>query len=168
MVGLGRRPRKCDSSLAGKAPPCQGGDRGFESRLSLFLLSRKSDVYQDLRDSFVTVRIAMDIKSIRQAISDNEPIEYTAHCQKRMLERDITRADIINCIFNGEIIEDYPLEEGNSSDNSFPCCLILGWKEKEHAAIHIVVGYNGKKILMISACYPDSTRWNSDYRTRRI
>ena len=28
----------CDSSLVGKAPPCQGGDRGFEPRLSLFLL----------------------------------------------------------------------------------------------------------------------------------
>ena len=26
----------CDSSLVGKAPPCQGGDRGFEPRLSLF------------------------------------------------------------------------------------------------------------------------------------
>jgi hypothetical protein len=85
----------------------------------------------------------MDIKSIRQAIKDDKPVEYTAHCQKRMLERDIARADIINCIFNGEIIEDYPLEEGNSSENSFPCCLILDQKVKE-----------------------DRTRWNSDHRTR--
>ena len=30
-----RECMKCDSSLVGKAPPCQGGDRGFEPRLSL-------------------------------------------------------------------------------------------------------------------------------------
>ena len=30
----------CDSSLVGKAPPCQGGDRGFEPRLSLFFMPK--------------------------------------------------------------------------------------------------------------------------------
>ena len=29
---------KCDSSTVGSTPPCQGGGRGFESRLSLSLM----------------------------------------------------------------------------------------------------------------------------------
>ena len=35
----------CDSSLVGKAPPCQGGDRGFEPRLSLFFMPKKAPVH---------------------------------------------------------------------------------------------------------------------------
>ncbi len=35
----------CDSSLVGKAPPCQGGDRGFEPRLSLFLCLKNLQTY---------------------------------------------------------------------------------------------------------------------------
>jgi hypothetical protein len=48
--GAGKQQQcwKCDSSLAGKAPPCQGGDHGFESRLSLV---RKASGY-DIRRLF--------------------------------------------------------------------------------------------------------------------
>lgn len=109
----------------------------------------------------------MIIDALIHAIDENTPIEYTAHCLKRMLERDISRADIINCILHGEIIEDYPLDEKNTSENSFPSCLLLGLKSDGDTKIHIVVGYNGKKILIISACYPDSKHWMDDYRTRR-
>ena len=109
----------------------------------------------------------MIIDALIHAIDENTPIEYTAHCLKRMLERDISRADIINCILHGEIIEDYLLDEKNTFENSFPSCLILGLKSDGDTKIHIVVGYNGKKILIISACYPDSKHWMDDYRTRR-
>ena len=37
--------RKCDSSLVGKAPPCQGGDRGFEPRLSLIFMLFLSSIH---------------------------------------------------------------------------------------------------------------------------
>ena len=33
---------ECDSGSVGRAPPCQGGNRGFESRLSLFYLKKTS------------------------------------------------------------------------------------------------------------------------------
>lgn len=108
----------------------------------------------------------MKIEDLRQAIKKDTPIEYTAHCQKRMIERDISREDLRNCIMVGEIIEDYPLDEGNNSENSFPCCLISGFKT-DGDRIHIVVGYKGFKILMISACYPDKERWNEDFTKRR-
>ena len=109
----------------------------------------------------------MNIEDIRKAFLHNVPIEYTAHCQKRMLERDILRTDIKNCILYGEIIEDYPLELGNLSEKSLPSCLILGLKANKREMIHVVVGFNGKKILVISACYPDRIHWMEDNKTRR-
>ena len=109
----------------------------------------------------------MDILELRKALQDGIAVEYTAHCQKRMLERDISRADIQNVIICGEIIEDYPLKDGNISEKSFPSCLILGFKINDGKMIHIVVGFNGKKILMISACYPDLEHWCDDCKTRR-
>ncbi len=109
----------------------------------------------------------MKIEDIRNAINRDIPIEYSMHCQKRMLERNISRRDIYNCIHTGEIIEDYPVDENNTSDKSFPACLIMGMKCNENRMIHVVVGYNGKKVIIISACYPDSEYWENDYKTRR-
>lgn len=36
-----KKNRKCDSGVVGNARPCQGRDRGFEPRLSLFGNPRK-------------------------------------------------------------------------------------------------------------------------------
>ena len=38
-----RQYNKCDSGVVGNARPCQGRDRGFEPRLSLFATKRISD-----------------------------------------------------------------------------------------------------------------------------
>ena len=35
--------------LSGGAPPCQGGGRGFESRLALFFISAEALIYKDFR-----------------------------------------------------------------------------------------------------------------------
>ncbi len=109
----------------------------------------------------------MDINELRAALSSGIPVEYTTHCQKRMLERNITRKDIVNCILHGEIIEDYPLDDNNNSEASFPSCLILWIDIQENGAIHIVVGFNGKKIIIISAYRPDDNHWLDDYKTRK-
>ena len=49
-----------------------------------------------------------------------ENIEITLHAAKRLEQRGILLKDIIECIKNGEIIEQYP------DDYPFPSCLILG------------------------------------------
>lgn len=110
----------------------------------------------------------MKIEELRTALDNGIVIEYTAHCQKRMLERGISRQDILYCIYNGEIIEQYPLDSNNISQKSVPCCLILGMKRNNITAIHVVVGYNRKKILIISAYYPTKEHWLDDNKTRRI
>lgn len=109
----------------------------------------------------------MVIEELRKAFSAGISVEYKAHCQKRMLERDISRKDIANCIMNGEIIEDYPLDEDNVSDSSFPSCLILWVDIQKDRPLHVVVGFNGKKIIIISAYYPDEIHWERDYKTRK-
>jgi hypothetical protein len=108
----------------------------------------------------------MEIEEIRNIISSGGQVEYSAHCQKRMLERNISREDVMHCIYTGKIIEEYPLDEGNYSEKSLPSCLILGVKKTTDEKIHVVVGYNNKQVLIISTCYPDS-RWNDDFETRR-
>ncbi|WP_085022154.1 DUF4258 domain-containing protein [Anaerovibrio sp. JC8] len=110
----------------------------------------------------------MVIEELRNAFLAGTPIEYKVHCQKRMLERDISRKDIANCIMNGEIIEDYPLAGENKSDKSFPACLILGINVSEDTVLHVVVGYNGHKIIIISAYHPDKDHWEDDYKTRKV
>ena len=109
----------------------------------------------------------MKITDLRRALDENIPVEYSAHCQKRMLERGITREDIRYCIYNGEIIEDYPLDKDNSSDKSFDSCLIMCKRVRDNRYLHMVVGYNEGRILLISVCYPDTEHWLDDYKTRR-
>lgn len=109
----------------------------------------------------------MNIEDLRQAFISGVPIEYKAHCQKRMLERDISRKDIEKCILNGEIIEDYPLDEDNTSKASYPACLILWINIQEDGVIHVVVGFNGRKIIIISAYHPDEEHWEDDFKTRK-
>ena len=109
----------------------------------------------------------MDIKELRAAFVSGIPVEYKAHCQKRMLERNIPRKDMADCIMNGEIIEDYPLDDNNASEASFPSCLILWIDIEKDGALHVVVGFNGRRIIIISAYHPDGEHWESDYKTRK-
>lgn len=109
----------------------------------------------------------MDLVLLRNAFVSGVPVEYKAHCLKRMLERDISRNDISDCILHGEIIEDYPLSDDNTSETSFPSCLMLRIGVLENDVIHVVVGFNGERIIIISVYRPDAEHWESDFKTRR-
>ena len=104
---------------------------------------------------------------LKKALENGFPIEYSAHCQKRMLEREISRADIRHCIINGVIIEENPLSDSNHSEKSLPSYLLLDYRVEDDKPIHVLIGFNGKRILIISACYPDAKHWMSDNKTRR-
>ena len=98
----------------------------------------------------------MDIKELRDAFKAGFPVEYKAHCQKRMLERNISRKDISNCILHGEIIEDYP------DDFPYPSCLILG------EGLHVVAGVGDGRLWLITAYRPDPDQWENDLKTRKV
>ena len=40
-------------------------------------------------------------------------------------------------------------------------------KLNNKTVIHVVVGFNGDRVIIISAYYPDLEHWESDYRTRK-
>lgn len=109
----------------------------------------------------------MDIIELRNALDNGLPVEYSAHCQKRMLERGISRNDIKHCIYNGEIIEVNVLADDNKSEKSLPSFLILDYRVIDKKAVHVLIGFNRKRMLIISACYPDAEHWLPDNKTRR-
>lgn len=86
-------------------------------------------------------------------------IIWTEHCGNRMRERLIKRADVLYCIKHGEIIENYP-------DDISPSCLVLGCSIAG-AVLHVVCGIKDGTVRMITAYYPNMTKWENDYRTRK-
>ncbi len=89
-----------------------------------------------------------------------EKYAITEHARIRLIEREITFDDIVCCVANGEIIEQY------ENDKPLPSCLVLGMEVKGRY-IHIVVSHDDEFIYLITAYYPDEQQWNSDFKTRR-
>jgi len=102
----------------------------------------------------------MKIYQIERLISESK-IVWTEHVAIRLRERGIKRADFIECIEIGEIIEEYP------DDTPYPSCLIYGTC-LAGKPLHVVVGLNeGVLCCMITAYRPDLDKWDSDYKTRK-
>lgn len=95
-----------------------------------------------------------------QKICALENIEITIHAAKRLEQRGISIDDIISCINNGEIIEQYP------DDYPFPSCLILG-SSVSNLFIHVVVGSDLKTLWIVTAYYPDINKWDADFKVRK-
>ena len=101
---------------------------------------------------------ALDIKVIRDKCGDSA-IRWSAHSTARMLQRGITREDVINCISNGEIIEQYPEYWLN------PTCLVFGL-DASGKILHVVVGVD-EFVHVVTAYRPDSATFMPDMKTRR-
>lgn len=95
-----------------------------------------------------------------QKICSLENIQITLHAAKRLEQRGIQVDDVLSCIMNGEIIEDYP------DDYPFPSCLILGLSIK-HQYLHAVIGSNMETLWIVTAYYPDPEKWTSDFKVRK-
>ena len=78
-----------------------------------------------------------------------------------MVEREITRKDVLNVLLNGEIIEDYP------DDRPLPSALFLGWSDER--PLHVVAAYNfeRKLVAVITAYEPNLEHFEPNFRTRR-
>ncbi|MCL2634725.1 MAG: DUF4258 domain-containing protein [Oscillospiraceae bacterium] len=102
----------------------------------------------------------MIIENYKTLASANK-IFWTEHVALRLRGRKIKRIDVIACIQNGEIIEQYP------DDTPFPSCLIYG-KSTTGKPLHIVCGINeNTNIYVITAYYPSLNKWEDDYKTRK-
>lgn len=101
----------------------------------------------------------LDIEDLRK-ICKPENIEITMHAAKRLEQRNITLSDVMECIKNGEIIEQYP------DDYPFPSCLILGLAVKG-VMLHTVIGSNLETLWIVTAYYPSLDKWETDLKTRK-
>ena len=100
----------------------------------------------------------LDIEAIRVKCREGA-IRWSTHSAARMLQRGITREDVVNCISNGEIIEQYPEYWLN------PACLIFGLDVNDEI-LHVVVGMD-EFVHIVTAYRPDSATFMPDMKTRR-
>ena len=100
-----------------------------------------------------------DIESI-QALYANHAVIYTQHFRERMKERDIKFADVRMAIHNGQIVEQ------NVQDMPNPSVLILGYV-RDARPLHVVVGMDDSKLVMITVYVPAPSHWEADNKTRK-
>ena len=96
-----------------------------------------------------------------QKLCENGSIRWTGHILKRLMQRGIFQASVVQAIRSGEIIEQYP------DDYPYPSCLLLGTTEAGEA-LHIVCGIGEGKVWLITPYHPDPDEWESDLKTRRV
>lgn len=101
----------------------------------------------------------MIIDTIKKLCSEKQ-IRWSAHAAARIQERGIKRTDIIHCLLNGELIEDYP------TDFPHPSCLVLGFT-LAGKALHVVAGCDDEYVYIITAYIPDLTKFEADLKTRK-
>ena len=100
----------------------------------------------------------LEIEDIRNKCRGGA-IRWSAHSTARMLQRGITRKGIVNCILNGEIIEQYPEYWLN------PACLVFGL-DLNGGVLHVVVGVD-ELVHIVTAYRPDTATFMPDLKTRR-
>jgi hypothetical protein len=100
------------------------------------------------------------IDEIRQQLQSGN-FELTRHGLKRLVERNISRSEIIETGKNAIIIEDYP------EDKYSPSCLLLGLTINNRP-LHLQVSRRESDVLTIITLYePDLREWNN-YKQRRL
>jgi hypothetical protein len=101
----------------------------------------------------------MDKNKIIEAL-DVGTIEWRRHALERMLERDISRAEVKRTLRDGEIIENY------ETDVPFESALFFYIDSKP---VHVVASLDEvtKTIYVITAYVPSATHFKNDLKTRR-
>jgi len=88
-------------------------------------------------------------------------VTWRAHVLRRMVERGFCRAEIIEALEHGEVIEDY------ADDTPYPSALVLGFRDE--LPLHVVVAFDASapETYIITVYEPSPDKFESDWRTRR-
>lgn len=103
--------------------------------------------------------MSIDVNDLRKLCTVGA-IRWTGHVLKRLMQRGISQADVIQAIQTGEIIEQYP------TDYPYPSCLTFGFSV-DGRVLHVVCGLGEDQIWMITAYYPNPDEWETDLKTRK-
>lgn len=103
---------------------------------------------------------SLDIDQLRAAARQGR-LEWQRHALERMVERGITRADVLEVLFSGERIEDYP------GDRPLPRALFLNWVRGR--PLHVVAAFDmdNRTVAIITTYEPTLEYFEADFRTRR-
>lgn len=100
----------------------------------------------------------LDLKKLRKAIKGRQ-IEWKRHVLERMVERDVSRAQVLEVLEDGEIVEEY------EDDKPFPSALILGFVGNR--PLHVVVALNVGAAFVITVYEPQIDLFGPDFRVRK-
>ena len=100
-----------------------------------------------------------DVDLLRAAISQGR-IHWHQHAFERLLERGITRAEIVRAIMDGEVVEVYAM------DRPYQSCLMLN---VEADPVHVVAAADPDALIchVITAYRPDLQHFEPDWKTRK-
>jgi hypothetical protein len=100
--------------------------------------------------------ISMDIERIKSKIATDDYV-YTSHADLERKADDLTLGQVGTALLNGRILEQY------SDTGRGESCLILGYAED--VPIHIVCGWRGQKVAIITVYIPKPPKF-IDPKTR--
>ncbi len=98
----------------------------------------------------------MDENLIKEKVKE-ELIQFSEHSIHKMDENDISSKELIEALYNGEIIEDYPEDERGHS------CLFLCKDNKDF--FHVVLGQKERNLFVVTVYRPSLPKF-IDERTR--
>lgn len=101
----------------------------------------------------------LTLSQIKDKLARGE-YELTLHALNRVVDRNISEAEIRKAGESAELIEDYP------TDKYGPTCLLLGWSSGKRP-LHIHVSKSENLMIKIITLYePSGEEWEN-FRTRR-
>ena len=99
----------------------------------------------------------MSISTVRQLCREGK-INWSLHAAQRILERGISREEVVEAIMTGEVIEEYP--------DAWPSPAYLVFAVGKKQPIHVVVG-EGDAATVVTAYVPSEDKFLADLKTRR-
>jgi len=102
----------------------------------------------------------LDFEQALVAVASGRTV-WRLHALRRMIERGISRAEVIGAQKYKKVIEDYP------DDTPYPSCLVLGFIEQR--PLHVVVAYDATEqdAYIITVYVFSLDKFEPDWRTRR-
>jgi hypothetical protein len=101
-----------------------------------------------------------DSTAFIEAITSGQ-VSWRKHVLKRLLERGITQASVLECACTGECIQSYP------EDTPFPSALFFAFADER--PLHVVAAFDeiGKKAYIITAYEPSLDIFEPDFKSRK-
>ena len=102
----------------------------------------------------------LDLGRVREAIAADR-VTRSRHGVVRMQERGITRADVLDGLRGGQVIENYP------DDVPYPSALVLGFARDRHVHVVVALDTSAPEAHIITVYEPSPDEFEPDWRTRR-